>query len=156
MQITVNLEEMFSYNPIGFILCILIIIAAILIFVCTRPKKPRKVSKVPQPRRVFVRNVPLSKQKYHRILTTIARKHSKQQITDREAYQELSIAIRHFVHDVSGIKVQNYTLEEIKKTNMPDLYYLIAECYMPEFSAEEKSNVYETIDKARRVIERWN
>ena len=77
-------------------------------------------------------------------------------VSEKEAYQELSKYIRHFVHDVTGIRVQNYTLEDIGRLNMPMLYYLIAECYAPEFSADASGNLGESIRKAREVIYGWN
>ena len=77
-------------------------------------------------------------------------------ITSRKAYQELSMTIRLFVYELTGVEVQSYTLKEIKKLNIPVLYELIKEYYDPEFSKLSKGNIKLSIDKTRGVIQRWN
>ena len=47
-------------------------------------------------------------------------------------------------------------MTEIATVNIPQLYYLIDECYEPEFSTEIRRNVLETCEKARKVIVEWN
>ena len=78
------------------------------------------------------------------MLDEIIEKYKAGKLSDRHAYQQLSKVIRHFVFDVTGIKVQNYTLSEIKGLNIPMLYYLIDECYEPEFSKQSGGNIVET------------
>ena len=70
--------------------------------------------------------------------------------------QELSKITRHFVYEATGIKVHNYTLQEIKGTNLSGLYSIISECYTPEFSVDKNGDIYGSITKARKVIEEWN
>ena len=53
------------------------------------------------------------------------------------------------------IKVQYYTLEDIKKINMPILSKLVEEYYNPEFERVSKGNVLESIGKTKKVIENW-
>ena len=74
----------------------------------------------------------------------------------RAGYQELSIIIRTFVNEVTGIEVQNYALKEIKKLEMPLLYELIKEYYAPEFSENSLGDIENSINKTRKVIEKWN
>lgn len=72
------------------------------------------------------------------------------------AYQNLSKVIRNFVFEATHIKVQNYTLDDIRKLNMPILYELISEYYNPEFANISNGNFIYSIEKARGVVERWN
>ena len=76
-------------------------------------------------------------------------------ISERIAYQSLSRLIRNFIYEVTNIKVQYYTLEDIKKINMPILSKLVEEYYNPEFERVSKGNVLESIDKTKKVIENW-
>ena len=76
-------------------------------------------------------------------------------ISIRRAYQRVSKIIRYFVHEVTGIKVQNYTLVEIRKLKINQLTELIEEYYVHEFSKKSIGNINESIDKARKVIVRW-
>ncbi len=157
IPITVELQDNFSYLPIGVIIIILMAVAALVYLIIKIVKKAK--SNEPKPIQVVeIKEDKLMrlKHKYHNMLMGILKRHEAGQITDRLAYQELSKVIRHFVYDVTGIKVQNYTLEEIGGANIPSLYYLIAECYAPEFDAIGSGNVPDIINKAGRVIEGWN
>ncbi len=152
MQTTVKLQDMFSYSFIGIIGLVLLFLA-LVVFLIVKYAKPKKP---PVVRPIRIENIFTIKQKYVQILIGIVQKYQEKKISDRVAYQELSKAIRHFVYDVTGIRVQNYTLEEIRYVNMPNLYYLIAECYAPEFATDNDADFYQTIEKARKVIEEWN
>ena len=58
-------------------------------------------------------------------LDKLSKEVEENKVNSREAYQKLSTIIRYFVYEVTNIKVQNYTLKEIKKINRPILYELI-------------------------------
>lgn len=157
IPITVELEDMFSYSPAGLIVAIIILILIAALVIILAIKKHRKPeNKVIEVKQVEGNRLESYKAKYIAVLDAILEKYSRGEITERAAYQELSKAIRHFVHAVTGIKVQNYTLSEIGKINLPNLYYLIAECYVPEFDENGTGDVSSTVYKARKVIEEWN
>ena len=63
----------------------------------------------------------------------------------------ISVLIRLFVYELTGLEVQSCTLKDIKKLNIPVLYELIKEYYDPEFSKISKGNI-----KTKEVISRWN
>ena len=67
----------------------------------------------------------------------------------------MSRCIRGFVHAATGIRVQNYTLYNIERLNMPELYYLVAEYYAPEFARKSDGDVRTSLEKTRSLIERW-
>jgi len=77
-------------------------------------------------------------------------------ISSRLAYQSLSLLIRHFIYEATNIKVQLFTLKDIEKVGMPVLYELVSEYYDPEFSKISKGNIVSSIEKTRKVIEKWN
>ena len=79
----------------------------------------------------------------------------KGSIDSRKAYRELSSVIRLFVFDMTGIKVQNYTLTEISILKIKPLTTLVAEYYSPEFEKGEKGDIKNSIQKTRGVIQRW-
>lgn len=96
------------------------------------------------------------KQKYIKKLNEVEQKILNNKITIRSAYQSTSFIIRCFVYEMTNIKVQNYTLNDISKLNMPILYELIQEYYVPEFSEQSIGNIKSSIEKTRKVIEKWN
>lgn len=156
MQITVELQDAFSYVPL--LLFFLAAIAGVLLILlwpkkkATAPSKPQPV----KPQLVPPQNLASLKHKYDSLLVELFEKRSKNKLSDREAFQELSKIVRNFAFATTGIRVQNYTLSEIKAANLPRLYELIAECYVPEFAKENNDNIYEAINKARKVVGEWN
>lgn len=159
MQITVDLQDMFSYSLIpvlitGGLAMIFLIIATLM--KKSKKKKAPKQEKIPKNKKPKTKNISSIKTTYINTLIDIEKKHSTNEIPDRLAYQELSLAVRAFVYKVTDIKVTNFALDEIKNLNMPKLYELIEECYTPEFAATNDCHVADSIKKVRKVIEEWN
>ena len=80
-------------------------------------------------------------------------------ISKRDGYQQLSAIIRSFVHEVTGINVENYTVTEIKAFGMKKLDALMEEYYVPEFAEDEKAqdkNFEASCYNALGVIKTWS
>lgn len=157
MPITVELQDMHSYSAlmIIFVIAFLILSIGVLVFLLIR--RYRKTNVKPKVRvEITPANRENIKQKYFSLLNELETKCSNNKISNRKAYQELSKITRHFVYEATGIKVHNYTLQEIKETNIAGLYSVISECYMPEFAVDKNGEIYSSIAKARKVIEEWN
>ncbi len=154
MQITVELQDFFSYWPVILLVVIGLLGAALILF--WPKKKAKPTQNIPRPKPIAPTNLALLKSKYDALLADIHAKRADNKLDDRQAFQALSKTVRGFVYEATGIKVQNYTLTEIKAANLPRLYELIAQCYVPEFAAENNSNIYELINKARKVVGEWN
>lgn len=155
MQVTVELQELFSYFPI-IVFGLSGILFGLLIIFWPKKRRSKHKKQVPQITDVPTEGLVTIKEKYDKILQEIETARLNDRISDRQAYQELSGAVRDFVFAKTRIKVPNYTLEEIKEANMPKLYELISECYVPEFAPENDGNIYDSIKKARKVIGEWN
>ena len=95
------------------------------------------------------------KKKYIGELLYIESDLKQNRITVRQAYQRISMTIRMFVFEVTGIKVQKYTLSEIRKVNIPQLTNLVREYYEPEFARETRADIRASLLKTRRLIEAW-
>ena len=155
MQISVDLQSSFVGIYV-FLFLIVTLICVFSIYIFLKKLRNRKELEKIEIKQVSVNMKQKLKQMYIKKLEELKEKVNKQEIDARMAYQDLSLVIRHFVYDITGIKVQNYTLREIKKTNLPMLYELIKEYYKPEFAKIFKGNIVGSIDKAREVIEKWN
>lgn len=159
MQTSINLQQPFSYSVIPLIIaiCLVMLITCYLIYFKVKQKKVKleknKITEIPERN---IKNVPVIKNKYLNQLDTIKYKYENQMIDLRKAYQLISEAIRLFVFEITDITTQNYSLAEIKKLNIPDLYELIKEYYEPEFSSKSIGDFDSSINKARRVINEWN
>lgn len=150
--ITVKLQELFSYLPVILFVLTGIIGTALILFLPLRRKK----NHIPVSKPVAPQSLASLKYKYICALSEIEQNRIADKITDRQAFQSLSKLVRDFVYAATGIKVQNYTLMEIHAANIPRLYELISQCYIPEFAIDSRANVYEVINKARMVISEWN
>lgn len=150
MQIDTELREMFSYSIILIIPLLLLII--LLLIIILHKKKDIKNVKIIQP---SSKNLIDIKSKYLYNIQILIVDLNTNKISERIAYQSLSRLIRNFIYEVTNIKVQYYTLEDIKKINMPILSKLVEEYYNPEFERVSKGNILESIDKTKKVIENW-
>ena len=144
------LRPMFSYSIIPIIITVIIIIV-ILFFLLKKEKKEKPPIVIPPK----VENRMTIKEKYLKEIISLKNDSLENKITNRKSYQRLSVIIRKFIYEMTHIKVQNYSLEEIRKVNIPILTQLVEEYYDPEFSKNSSGNIINSIDKTREVIERW-
>lgn len=152
MQVQTELRPMFSYS---FLAIIFITIFTILIFFIMKyfKKKNNIKNEIIIPKQ---KDLILIKKDYLIKLDNLINELNENKISNRKAYQNLSSLIRNFIYEVTNIKVQNYTLTDIKKINMPILYELVSDYYDPEFAKISKGNIKVSINKTKMVIERWN
>ena len=157
MKTSVELQAPFQYMILWLILAVLFMAGVIIAQVLLRKKLGDRLKKAKQIKlkRIAESTLEGLKKKYIGELTCIEMDLRNQKITVRQAYQKMSICIRLFVHDVTGIKVQKYTLSEIKKVNMPQLTNLVREYYEPEFALESRTDVMGSVQRTRAVIESW-
>lgn len=156
MQTSVNLQPPFSYSIYPIILICLCIILFTIYLLIKRNKQKKRVEdkiKVEEIKNVDINEI---KRKYLEELDVIESQLNTNMIHIRIAYQDISRVIRHFVYEVTNIHVQNYSLKEIKDLDMPMLYELMQEYYVPEFSKYSYGNVKDSLQKTRKVIEKWN
>lgn len=152
MEIKTELNPMFSYSPIPAI--IFGILLLLLLGIMNRKKKKKEVKK--ENLTSISNKEKDTKEKYIKKLEKLDNDLKMKKIKEKEAYQNLSKLIRNFMYETKNIKVQYYTLKEIEKLNIPMLEELIKECYDNEFKKETTGNINNTIEKTRKVIEKWN
>ena len=147
-----DLRPMFSYSLSTIIFVIILI--GIVIFFLVRKKKEnitKPVVILPE-----VKNIYSIKGKYRLQLNELQQEIEQNKISTRKAYQKLSSIIRNFIFEMTHIKVQNYSLAEIRRLKMSVLTALVEEYYDPEFSKESNGDILQSLEKTRQVMERWN
>jgi len=154
MQVETELSDMFSYSFLPIIIFIIVLLGLIIIFKLYKPHKAKE-KVVLKPNTLSYNDTLNIKKKYLLQLDNLVKEVNDNSINVRKAYQKLSKLIRNYIFETTGIKVQNYTLSEIEKVNMPSLYELVKEFYNPEFSISSSGNILESISKTRVVIEKW-
>lgn len=158
MQTSVKLQEPFEYSIILLIIAIsfVLLITVYLIYLKSKKQKSKIEEKVKVIPEKNIKNIPVIKGKYLNQLDSIEYKYTNNMIELRKAYQLISESIRLFVFEITDITTQNYSLAEIKKLNIPNLYELIEEYYEPEFASKSIGDFNSSINKARGVIRQWN
>jgi hypothetical protein len=77
-------------------------------------------------------------------------------LSARASHQELSLLIRRFVRDTSGINAPRMTLAELRQQGIPVAAEAISSIYPAEFAREPQALVAATAETAREVIRSWN
>lgn len=156
MQSSIDLRAPFSYNIIPIIIGIIFIIIISIYFFVKNKSKNEKIIGIDKRKELGELNIKEIKKKYINKLDKLKLSVENENIGLREGYQTLSSIIRYFVYDVTNIKVQNYTLEEVRKLDIKYLPELMEEYYRPEFAKESLGNIQNSINNAKGVIEKWS
>ncbi|MBQ9318723.1 MAG: hypothetical protein IJR82_03755 [Bacilli bacterium] len=151
MQVSTELRPMFSFPSHCIIIIVGVVVLLTIIYLFLNRKKRSPKAIIPQKK-----DIVLIKQHYLNDINELEQKCKSRQISNRETYQKLSLLIRLFIFEMTSIKVQNYTLSEIEKINIPILSELVREYYNPEFASISNGDVMISIKKTREVIIRWN
>ena len=157
MKTSVELQDPFSYMLIWLILAVIILAAFVFTQVYFRKKLREELRKAKKIRLKKISEATLEgkKRKYITELEFIEMDLRNNKIDKREAYLRMSKTIRMFVHDVTGINVQKYTLMEIKRVNIPQLTQLVREYYEPEFALRSSADAATSIYRTRNTIIYW-
>ncbi len=149
MQVSVSLQENFIQEIILLTIFITIVLGIGLYFIFN--KKHQKL-----PKNNSYSDIREIKKRYLQKLEMLETKLNKGKVHDKKAHFEISSIIRNFAYEMTNIKVQNYTLKEIKNLNNPNLYELMEKCYLVEFPKDSSGDAKKLIDKTRKVIEQWS
>ncbi|MGN0378115.1 MAG: hypothetical protein ACI4EU_00850 [Butyrivibrio sp.] len=153
METTVNLHDPYSYPlwPVLTAAAVLLILGIVIIILLVRKKNNGKGKNTMSFRsRSDVVN------KYLKLIDEVESKHRNGEYSVRKCYEELSLCVREFVYEATGINVTTCTLADIRKLKMPSLEALIAKYYHPEFSEKSGFDAEKAIIEAKRVITAWN
>lgn len=80
------------------------------------------------------------------------------EITHRRAHQHVSVLVRHFVQEVSGIHAPTMTLTDLEDSGdrLVPVSRVVGILYPGEFAARESDTVAGAARVAKEVVARWN
>ncbi len=160
MQTSVELQDPMKYYLFWLILAIVAVAAVFFIQfffrILLREQLRKKKEKKPKVRPPKKKPLPVLKWEYLQKLEFLERGVMSGSMTQRTAYQELSMLIRTFVGEATGIKVQNYSLQEIRRVGIPGLTALVQEYYEPEFARQSMADIRASMFRTRKAIELWS
>lgn len=82
------------------------------------------------------------------------------ELGDRQGHQQLSVLVRHFVQEVSGIAAPTMTLTDLtesgERQRLVSVAQTVATLYPGEFGAHESETLEGAAALARQVVARWS
>lgn len=99
-----------------------------------------------------IRNKKILKKRYILKIMILENKINNNQISKKELYKQLSIIIREYYYERTGINIISYSLTEITKLKDKSLSQLINECYRNEFSKQINKNTKKFICRTKEYI----
>jgi len=160
LDFSVDLQDPFSYKLLPIIILVCVIVAAIIALIVIEyiNRKKRGVKKVKEEKPVVFK--PKNKQELQREylakIDHVEAQYKSGNMDVRTAHQELSAIVRMFVHELTGINAQNFSLMELKAHGIVKVSDLIEEFYAPEFALRAEKDTMNSIRDARTVILTWS
>jgi hypothetical protein len=77
-------------------------------------------------------------------------------LTERESHQELSLLVRRFARDVTGVDAPRMTLAELHVHPLPGIAEAIRRIYPGEFGVEPLPPLMQSAETARQAVWQWN
>ncbi len=159
MKTSVSLQDPYQFMFWWLIIAVVAVIIAVLLHIFVKKKLKHLLKKKDDNRPRIEKPKPgdlvTAKRKYLGELDKLERDVMSQKITVRHGYQKMSRIIRLFVHDVTRIRVQDYTLSEISEIGIPALTMLVTEYYEPEFAKYSQADIRASMRRTREVISTW-
>ena len=164
MEFSVDLQDPFLFPPIWTVCAILFAAAAIATVILLYHffhgrnafENPLEGLHDLHIRPVSASRLSRFKTQYQKKLQQLSEKQKSGKISERKAYQEMSILIRGFVKDVTGIQVTTCTYTDIKSLNLPALTKLLRTYYEPEFAERSNADFNDSLKDTLEIIKKWN
>ncbi|MCR8671063.1 hypothetical protein [Agrococcus sp. HG114] len=148
-----------TYGPFGYgpwwllgALALLVVIAAYAFsWLLTRPRgilEPPPPPPVP----IDVRSV---KQKYLGMIDEVAAEHAAGELGPRELAQRLSLVLRFFAHESTGVVAEVMTLRDLGEADLPSVEGAVAQYYPSSFARSARHDPDAAIGAARQVVATW-
>jgi hypothetical protein len=99
------------------------------------------------------------RQEYLRQIDAVVQRARSGEVTDRQAHQQLSVLVRHFVQEVSGILAPTMTLTELTESGerhrLATVAETVAALYPGEFGTHRAETLEDAAALAREAVTRW-
>jgi hypothetical protein len=146
-----------TYSPLWSAIGVVIVLGvlgwALVIWAQTRPARVEPEPELP--RGWWLAGL---KEGYLERIDEINRLHDAGELSARRAHQELSVAVRDFVHEASGVRAPTMTLAELRRSGDPSLApvsEIVRGLYPVEFGPDRPGSVRAAAGAAREVVARW-
>ncbi|MCY7325323.1 MAG: hypothetical protein LH605_04240 [Microbacteriaceae bacterium] len=101
-------------------------------------------------------DVPALRGKYEVLISEVEAAHRSGELSLRAAHQRLSLLLRLFAYESSGIRAPHMTLADLREARNTPLSDAVAKLYPGEFEAVERGSVQDAAEVARRMVHSWS
>ncbi|SDS45458.1 hypothetical protein [Agrococcus carbonis] len=144
----------FGYGPwwvLGAAALLLVATAYALAWAWTRPRGIL----TPPPPPVAPIDVRSVKQKYLGMIDEVAAEHAAGELEPRALAQRLSLVLRFFAHESTGVVAEVMTLRDLGGADLPTVEGAVAQYYPASFRRAAKHDPDAAIAAARQVVATW-
>ncbi|MFC8302527.1 hypothetical protein ACFUCV_02440 [Specibacter sp. NPDC057265] len=136
---------------LGAALLLLCLGAVAWIWISTRPPRETAV-----PGFVAPRNPESVRARYLQLIGGIESRHDAGELGGRDCHLELSLAVRTFVYEMTGLQTQRMTLAQLRTHGLPLVGDAVELLYPGEFSAYGgQLTASQAVHLARGVVQSW-
>ncbi|GGA58828.1 hypothetical protein GCM10011490_05990 [Pseudoclavibacter endophyticus] len=144
------------YSPIWGVLAAALIVGVVLYYGLTwLLTRPRPEAPPPAAAPTPVRSVPELQGVYLHEIDSILQRHAAGELSPRRAHAALSVTVREFLSEATGVPADKMTLTDLRQTPYVGATYAVAEYYPIVFGAQEAQSVEHGAHAARQVIALW-
>ena len=101
-------------------------------------------------------DVPALRGKYEVLISEVETAHRGGELSVRASHQRLSLLLRLFAYESTGIRAPHMTLAELRDGRDTPLSDAVAQLYPGEFEAVERGSVRDAAEVARRMVYSWS
>jgi len=140
------------WGMLGALILVLVVAWWVFVFVSTRASRvaPRAGSTVP-----YGPGVEVIRKRYLGLVDETRAAYANGDLTEREAYHQLSLLMRTYVEEREGTRTVTLTLKELRSTKLTPLSEAVARLYPGAFSADDRGTVAQAVDQARALVTSW-
>lgn len=135
---------------LGVVLLLLILAWYFSAFYATRARA--EVGSIPLPPKKLLS----MRAKYLAQIDQIAAQHREGQLSARHAHQRLSLVVRAFSQELTGVKTERMTLAELRAAGLPVVGDAVEVFYPAEFGVQDADSLGHSADIARELVGRWS
>jgi hypothetical protein len=145
-----------QYGPVWMwtAVALLVLVAAWYAFVIAATRRPREAREVKRPAQLT--DLAALKTAYLQRIDDVERDATAGKRGARDAHQEISLLLRKFVRDATGVDAPRMTQADLASHPLPAAAAAVGELYPAAFGPEPVPSVASSAAAARRAVQAWS
>jgi hypothetical protein len=135
----------------GFALLAVVVVWYCFVFLATRRRRPAPPARFTPPSDLHD-----LKEAYLQRIAAVTADAGAGLLTGREGHQQLSLLLRSFARDVTGVDAPGMTLAELDGHPLPGIAGAVRDIYPGEFGVEPLPPLMRSAETARKAVRQWN